>query len=49
MEAKVARLERGGYPVVAVSDVVWVPGVCRSGARLPEPGMPAVRIEVGRR
>jgi tRNA(Ile)-lysidine synthase len=49
MEAKVARGERGAHPVVASGEVLWVPGVCRSGARLPAPGMPSMRIEVGRR
>ncbi len=50
MEARVPRMDRGAYPVIAANgDVLWVPGVCRSGARLPAPGTPAVRIEVGRR
>lgn len=49
MEAKVARGERGAHPVLASGEVLWVPGVCRSGARLPAPGTPSVRIEVGRR
>ncbi len=48
MEARVPRSSRASYPVVADGDgVVWVPGVCRAAARLPEPGREAVRIDAG--
>ncbi len=46
MEAKVPRGDRGRYPLVATGDeVVWVPGVCRGDAAVPEPGTPAVRMD----
>ena len=47
MEARVSRSERGRYPVVACGEtILWVPGVCRSAVALPEPGTPAVRLDV---
>ena len=47
MDARVPRGERGRYPVVASGEtILWVPGVCRSAAALPEPGTPAVRLDV---
>ncbi len=47
MEARVPRSERAQYPVVARGEtVLWVPGICRSGADLPQPGTPAVRLDV---
>jgi tRNA(Ile)-lysidine synthase len=46
MEARVPVRERDGYPVLVRRDeVLWIPGVCRSSAAVPEPGEPAVRIE----
>ncbi len=46
MEARVPRVERVRYPVVARgSEVLWLPGVCRSGAAIPEPGTLAVRVD----
>jgi tRNA(Ile)-lysidine synthase len=46
MEARVPRSGRWSYPVVADEEgVVWIPGVCRAAARLPEPGGEAVRID----
>jgi tRNA(Ile)-lysidine synthetase-like protein len=47
MEAKVPCWERAGYPVlVRGSEVLWVPGVCRSAQAAPAPGAPALRVEV---
>lgn len=47
MEARVPRDSRGGYPVVARGEtIVWVPGICRSVDELPQPGTPAVRLDV---
>jgi len=47
MEARVPRAARAGYPLLAQGEtIVWVPGICRSAARLPEPGTPAVRLDV---
>ena len=49
MEARVPLSRRRRYPlVVRDSDVVWVPGVCRSDVELPRPGEWAVRLEVRR-
>ena len=46
MEARVPRSVRAAYPVVASGDdVVWVPGICRSAAGIPDPGREAVRID----
>jgi tRNA(Ile)-lysidine synthase len=47
MEARVARRDRRGYPVlVRGAEVVWVPGICRAQAAVPAPGLPAVRVDV---
>jgi len=47
MEARVPRGDRAGYPVVARGEtILWVPGVCRSAADLPQPGTRAVRVDV---
>lgn len=47
MEARVARADRQGFPVfVRDNELIWVPGACRAGAALPEPGSSAVRIDV---
>ena len=41
-----ARSRRSGWPVVAGGDeVVWIPGVCRSDALVPESGTEALRVE----
>jgi tRNA(Ile)-lysidine synthase len=46
MEARVPRSARAAYPVVTSGDeVVWLPGVCRAAARIPQPGTDAVRID----
>lgn len=45
-DARVPRSRRAEWPVLAGPDgIVWVPGVCRSDALLPEPGTEAVRID----
>ncbi|HEV2752025.1 MAG TPA: tRNA lysidine(34) synthetase TilS [Gemmatimonadales bacterium] len=47
MEARVPRGDRAGYPVVARGQtILWVPGICRSAADLPQPGTRAVRVDV---
>jgi tRNA(Ile)-lysidine synthase len=49
MEARVPRRDRAAYPVVVRgTDVVWIPGVCRSDAALPQPGEPALRLDARR-
>lgn len=46
MEAKVPSRERRDYPVVVRgSDILWVPGVCRSADAVPRAGEPAVRLD----
>ncbi|HEX4601229.1 MAG TPA: tRNA lysidine(34) synthetase TilS, partial [Gemmatimonadales bacterium] len=50
MEARVPRTDRASYPVLARgATILWVPGVCRSAADLPQPGTPAVRVDVTKR
>jgi tRNA(Ile)-lysidine synthase len=45
-DAKVPRSRRAAWPVLAGPDgVVWIPGVSRSDALLPEPGTEAVRVD----
>lgn len=47
MEARVARRDRAGWPVlVKGTEPIWVPGVCRGAAALPEPGTNALRVDV---
>jgi len=47
MEAKVARRDRAGWPVLVRGvEPVWLPGVCRSDAALPAPGTEALRVDV---
>ena len=47
MDARVPRRERGRYPVLARGQtILWLPGICRSGADLPRPGTRAVRVDV---
>jgi tRNA(Ile)-lysidine synthase len=46
----VARHNRPGWPVVIrEAEVIWVPGVCRSDALVPEPGTEAVRVDASPR
>jgi tRNA(Ile)-lysidine synthase len=50
MDARVPRTDRASYPVVARgTTILWVPGVCRSATDLPQPGTPAVRVDVTKR
>jgi tRNA(Ile)-lysidine synthase len=45
-EVRVPRGRRGSWPVLASNDeVIWIPGVCRSGALLPEKGTEALRVD----
>ncbi len=45
-DARVPRSRRSGWPVVAGGkEVVWIPGVCRSDALVPESGTEAIRVE----
>ena len=47
MEARVPRAARAGYPLLTYETIiVWVPGICRGEARVPQPGTPAVRLDV---
>ncbi len=44
-DVRIARTRRAGWPVIEEGGVVaWVPGVCRSADRIPEPGTLALRI-----
>jgi hypothetical protein len=44
-DARIARSRRAGWPVIEEGGVVvWVPGVCRSADRIPEPGVRGLRI-----
>jgi tRNA(Ile)-lysidine synthase len=46
MEARVPVRERSGYPVIARgTDVLWIPGVCRSADAVPRAGAPALRLD----
>ena len=45
-EARVPRSRRWAWPVVSAGgEVVWIPGVCRSGALVPAAGTEAVRVD----
>ncbi|HKT60823.1 MAG TPA: tRNA lysidine(34) synthetase TilS, partial [Gemmatimonadales bacterium] len=45
-DARVPRSRRAGWPVLAgPGGVVWIPGVSRSDALLPEAGTEAVRVD----
>jgi tRNA(Ile)-lysidine synthase len=47
-EARVPRTLRSDWPVLENAGlVIWVPGVCRSDSRVPDPRTPATRIFVG--
>jgi tRNA(Ile)-lysidine synthase len=44
-EVRVPRSRRESWPVLAQrNDIVWIPGVCRSDARIPSPGAKALRV-----
>ncbi len=46
MEARVPFGERRTYPLLVRGDeVLWIPGVCRSAAGMPNPGERALRFE----
>jgi tRNA(Ile)-lysidine synthase len=45
-DARVPRSRRADWPVLAGPEgIVWVPGVCRSDALLPQPGTESLRID----
>ncbi|MFL5401297.1 MAG: tRNA lysidine(34) synthetase TilS [Gemmatimonadales bacterium] len=45
-ELRVPRSRRGSWPVVAQNhDIIWIPGVCRSDARIPARGTEALRVD----
>ena len=47
MEARVPRGRRPRYPVISRGEtILWVPGICRSAAGVPQPGTQAVRLDV---
>ncbi len=50
MEARVPRSDRDSYPVLERDgQIIWIPGVCRSDAALPEPGERALRLDTSPR
>lgn len=45
-EEQVPRSRRTTWPVVVQgSEIVWIPGVCRSDAQVPASGMEAIRVD----
>jgi tRNA(Ile)-lysidine synthetase-like protein len=45
-EGRVPRGRRGSWPVLARDDeIIWIPGVCRSDALLPDRGTEALRVD----
>jgi tRNA(Ile)-lysidine synthase len=45
-DARVPRSSREAWPVLTgTDDIVWVPGVCRSDARVPPAGVEALRVD----
>jgi tRNA(Ile)-lysidine synthase len=45
-EARVPRRRRQDWPVIITPErVVWLPGICRSGALVPPPGVPSMRVD----
>jgi tRNA(Ile)-lysidine synthase len=47
-DVRIPRSRRPDWPVFeGAGAVLWVPDVCRSDSRVPEPGVPAVRIDAG--
>lgn len=50
MEIHVPRGDRAAWPVITRNgEPVWLPGVCRADAAIPEPGTSAVRLDVAAR
>ncbi len=50
MEERLPRLDRGAWPVVLRDgEPVWIPGVCRAAAAIPEPGTLCVRMDAAAR
>ncbi|OGT93040.1 MAG: hypothetical protein A2083_06785 [Gemmatimonadetes bacterium GWC2_71_9] len=48
MEAQVPRGDRARWPVIVRGgEPLWIPGVCRGAAAVPEPGTQSVRVDVG--
>ena len=47
-EARIAPGRRSQWPVVGDADasIVWVPGICRSDARIPTEGTEALCVHV---
>ena len=46
MEARIPARERQDYPVlVRGDDVIWIPGICRSAAAVPQVGQEAMRLD----
>jgi tRNA(Ile)-lysidine synthetase-like protein len=45
-EVRVPRSRRESWPVLAQSnDILWIPGICRSGVRLPAEGTEALQVD----
>jgi tRNA(Ile)-lysidine synthase len=45
-DVRVPRSRRGSWPVLAQNDdIIWIPGVCRSDARVPARGTEALRVD----
>jgi tRNA(Ile)-lysidine synthase len=45
-EIRIPRSQRGSWPVLAQNeDILWIPGVCRSDARVPAGGTEALRVD----
>ncbi|HEY2807053.1 MAG TPA: tRNA lysidine(34) synthetase TilS [Gemmatimonadales bacterium] len=50
MEERIPRGARSSWPVVMCDgEPVWIPGVCRADAAIPEPGAAAVRLDAATR
>lgn len=46
MEAHIPARDRSAYPVVVRgSNILWIPGICRSAESIPRPGEPGVRLD----
>ncbi len=47
-DARVPSGSRARWPMIEFGgQLAWIPGVCRSGVGLPDPGAPSVRVDVG--
>lgn len=45
-DARVPRSRRASWPIVAAGgEVVWIPGICRSGTLVPAAGTEAMRVD----